>query len=51
MTRTEELIEMEHRYGAPKRWTLEAIEAGEAVSIGWVGDIGDLLENLLKDAG
>lgn len=36
-------------YEEAKRWTLEAIEAGEAVSIGWVGDIGDLLENLLKD--
>lgn len=40
---------MTRDYCEAKRWVLEAMEAGEAVSIGWVGDIGDLLEKLLDD--
>jgi urocanate hydratase len=36
-------------YTEAVRWTLEAKEKGEAVSIGLVGDIGDVLEKLLKD--
>lgn len=36
-------------YEEAKRWTQEAMAAGEALSIGWVGDIGDLLEKLLHD--
>lgn len=36
-------------YEEAKRWTLEAMASGEAISIGWVGDIGDLLEKLLSD--
>ena len=40
---------MTYDYEEAKRWTLEAMDAGEAISIGWVGDIGDLLEKLLMD--
>jgi len=40
---------MTYDYEEAKRWTLEAIKAGDAISIGWVGDIGDLLERLLAD--
>jgi urocanate hydratase len=36
-------------YEEAKRWTQQAMAAGEALSIGWVGDIGDLLEKLLHD--
>lgn len=36
-------------YEEAKRWTQQAMISGEAVSVGWVGDIGDLLEKLLSD--
>lgn len=36
-------------YEEAKRWALEAKESGEAISIGLVGDIGDVLEKLIQD--
>ncbi|MDR3653332.1 MAG: urocanate hydratase [Paludibacter sp.] len=36
-------------YNEAINWTLEAKEKGKAVSIGLVGDIGDVLEKLLND--
>lgn len=36
-------------YQEAKRWTVDAMNNGEALSIGWVGDIGDLLQQLLYD--
>jgi urocanate hydratase len=36
-------------YNEAVRWTLEAKAKGEAISIGLVGDIGDVLEKLLND--
>ncbi len=36
-------------YEQAKSWALEAREAGEALSIGLVGDIGNTLEHLLRD--
>ncbi len=40
---------MTHSYEEAIRWTLEAKQKGEAISIGLVADIGDVLERLLKD--
>uniref|UniRef100_UPI0040473117 urocanate hydratase n=2 Tax=Roseivirga sp. TaxID=1964215 RepID=UPI0040473117 len=40
---------MTHSYEEAKKWALEAKEKGEAISIGLVGDIGDVLERLLHD--
>jgi urocanate hydratase len=36
-------------YEEAKRWVLTAREKGEALSVGLVGDIGDVLELLLRD--
>ena len=36
-------------YNEAVKWTLEAKEKGEAISVGLVGDIGDVLEKLLHD--
>jgi urocanate hydratase len=36
-------------YSQAKHWVQKAMESCDAVSIGWVGDIGDLLEKLLED--
>lgn len=46
---TKYIDKMTYDYREALEWTLEAQQSGEAVSIGWVGDIGDLLENLLND--
>jgi urocanate hydratase len=40
---------MTYEYEEAKRWALEARDKGEAISIGLVGDIGDVLERLLQD--
>jgi len=40
---------MTYDYNEAVKWTLEAKEKGEAISIGLVGDIGDVLEKLLND--
>ncbi|MBN1271418.1 MAG: urocanate hydratase [Candidatus Aminicenantes bacterium] len=40
---------MTHSYDEAKAWVLQAVEKGEAVSVGLVGNIGDVLEKLLKD--
>lgn len=36
-------------YEEAKQWVLAAREKGEALSVGLVGDIGDVLEHLLRD--
>lgn len=46
---TRYIDKMTSDYAEALKWTLEAMEKGTAVSIGWVGDIGDLLEKLLND--
>ncbi len=43
------LDKMTHSYEQARDWMLEAREKGEALSIGLVYDIGDLLEKLLQD--
>ncbi|WP_040397618.1 urocanate hydratase [Cesiribacter andamanensis] len=40
---------MTYEYEEAKRWALDARDKGEAISIGLVGDIGDVLERLLQD--
>lgn len=40
---------MTHDYEEAKNWALEAKEKGEAISIGLVSDIGDMLERLIAD--
>lgn len=40
---------MTHDYAEAMRWTLEAKEKGEAISIALVGDVGDVLEKMLVD--
>ncbi len=40
---------MTEDYEEAKNWALEAAEKGEAISIGLVSDIGDLLERLIQD--
>lgn len=40
---------MTYDYEEAIRWAQEAKEKGEAISIGLVGDIGDVLERMLKD--
>jgi len=40
---------MTYSYEEAVRWTLEAKANGEAISIGLVGDAGDVLERLLED--
>ena len=46
---TRYLDRMTEKYEKARDWALEAKEKGKAVSIGLVSDIGDMLENLLKD--
>jgi len=40
---------MTENYEEAVKWALEAKEAGDAISIGLVGDVGDVLEQLIKD--
>ncbi|MEO1051643.1 MAG: urocanate hydratase [Bacteroidota bacterium] len=40
---------MTYSYEEAKQWVLEARQKGQALSIGLVGDIGDVLEKLLQD--
>ena len=47
--KTRYLDRMTRSYEEARDWALAAKEAGEAISIGWVGDAGDLLERLLAD--
>jgi urocanate hydratase len=46
---TRYIDKMTYDYEEAKRWALEAKEKGEAISIGLVGDIGDVLEKLIQD--
>ena len=46
---TRYLDRMTHDYEEAREWALAAKQAGEAISIGWVGDAGDLLQRLLED--
>ncbi len=46
---TRYIDKMTHDYEEAKAWVLEAKERGEAVSVGLVGDIGDVLERLIQD--
>ncbi len=47
--KTKYLDRMTESYDEAKTWALDAKAKGEALSIGLVGNIGDLLDNLLKD--
>ncbi|MEL6253028.1 MAG: urocanate hydratase [Bacteroidota bacterium] len=40
---------MTYEYEEAKKWVLEAKEKGENLSVGLVGDIGDVLEKLIAD--
>ena len=46
---TKYIDRMTYDYEEAKKWVLEAKEKGEALSVGLVGDIGDVLEKLLQD--
>lgn len=46
---TRYIDKMTYDYDEAIRWTLEAKEDGRALSIGLVGDIGDVLQKLLND--
>lgn len=46
---TRYLDRMTHDYQEAVQWVLEAKEKGQALSVGLVGDIGDVLERLLQD--
>jgi urocanate hydratase len=46
---TKYIDKMTSSYEEAKLWVLQAKEKGEAVSVGLVGNIGDVLEQLLKD--
>ena len=46
---TQYIDRMTLSYGEAKAWALEAKKKGQPLSIGLVSDIGNLLENLLKD--
>ncbi len=46
---TRYLDKMTHSYEEAIRWVLEAKEKGHKLSVGLVGDIGDVLERLLED--
>ncbi|MGW8122297.1 urocanate hydratase [Roseivirga echinicomitans] len=46
---TRYIDKMTDSYEEARDWALEAKEKGEAISIGLVGDIGDVLEKLLAD--
>jgi urocanate hydratase len=46
---TRYIDKMTYDYEEAKKWVLEAKENGEALSVGLVGDIGDVLQRLLDD--
>jgi len=46
---TKYIDKMTYSYDEAVKWVLEAKEKGENISIGLVGNIGDVLEKLLKD--
>lgn len=46
---TRYLDRMTDSYDEAKKWALDAKAAGEALSVGLVGDIGDTLEKLIRD--
>jgi urocanate hydratase len=46
---TRYIDKMTYDYDEAIRWTLEAKEDGRALSVGLVGDIGDVLQKLLND--
>ncbi len=46
---TKYIDKMTDNYEQARQWALEAREKGEAISIGLVSDIGDLIEKLLQD--
>ncbi len=46
---TRYIDKMTHSYEEAMQWVLEAKEKGHALSVGLVGDIGDVLEKLLQD--
>lgn len=46
---THYIDKMTHSYEEAKRWVLEAQKIGQNISVGLVGDIGDVLEKLLQD--
>jgi urocanate hydratase len=46
---TKYIDRMTHSYEEAKEWVLNAKAKGEALSVGLVGDIGDVLEKLLHD--
>ena len=46
---TRYLDKMTHSYEEAKSWVLDAKAKGQAISVGLVGDIGDVLEKLLQD--
>ncbi|WP_345370234.1 urocanate hydratase [Algivirga pacifica] len=46
---TRYIDKMTHSYEEAIQWVMEAKEKGEAVSVGLVGDIGDVLERLIQD--
>jgi len=47
--KTRYLDRMTHDYEEAKRWVLNARNKGEALSVGLVGNIGNVLKQLLKD--
>ncbi len=46
---TRYIDKMTHSYEEAKKWILEAQKAGQNISVGLVGDIGDILKKLLQD--
>ena len=46
---TKYIDRMTHSYEEAKEWVMQAKAKGEALSVGLVGDIGDVLEQLLYD--
>lgn len=46
---TRYIDKMTHSYEEAKKWILEAQKAGQNISVGLVGDIGDVLEKLLQN--
>jgi urocanate hydratase len=47
--KTRYIDKMTHDYEEAKKWVLDAKANKEAISVGLVGDIGDVLEKLLED--
>lgn len=46
---TRYIDKMTHSYEEAVKWVMEAKEKGDNISVGLVGDIGDVLERLLQD--